>query len=130
MGCDFSCMSCLLAENNTFMREVLHILMNLQGVRNEPALFSCFGGCWPVDRQRTALEPRNCQEEIFEWLREGGLRGWILSVKSHQIACEGAGGKRPQIVDSLTNADRTHRQLEVLSECNQHTAFGGPIKLG
>ncbi len=34
MGCDFSRMSCLLAENNTFMREVLHILMNLQGVRN------------------------------------------------------------------------------------------------
>ena len=34
MGCDFSRMSCLLAENNTFMREVLHILMNLQVVRN------------------------------------------------------------------------------------------------
>lgn len=34
MGCDFSRMSCLLAENNTFMREVLHLLMNSQGVRN------------------------------------------------------------------------------------------------
>tara|TARA_B100000676_G_scaffold243839_1_gene245758 strand:+ start:207 stop:389 length:183 start_codon:yes stop_codon:yes gene_type:complete len=33
MGCDFSRMSCLLAENKTFMREVLHILMNLQAVR-------------------------------------------------------------------------------------------------
>ena len=34
MGYDFIRMYCLLAENNTFMREVLHILMNLQGVRN------------------------------------------------------------------------------------------------
>ena len=34
MGCDFSRMSCLWAENNTFMLEVLHILLNWQGVRN------------------------------------------------------------------------------------------------
>ena len=34
MGCDFSRMFCLLAENNTFMREVLHVLMHWQGVRN------------------------------------------------------------------------------------------------